>query len=365
MVPEYSNRATSPGPDLRVGVIGASGWADVSHLPALTATPGLRLTAVSTSREDSARQLAVKWGVAHHFTSAVDLAHCPDVDLITISVKAPAHRGLIEQVLDAGKPVLCEWPLGTSAAESAYLAGLFADRDVLGSVGLQATAHPVLQQLGRIVRDGGIGTLLAATVTSTRAGKDPLPASSAYTLQTENGAGMAQILGGHSIAALATATGVPLRTLATGAGRTRVIQSVRDIDDGEQVIATSPDSATATVPIGPIDAALSLADGDIEPGTVITLIGTKGRIQAATSPSHELRLRQPQMADWTAALTTSEAMREFASQPNDLPLAARNPSRLYQAIRNDLRHATTTAPTANDAVAVHNIIDGWRPADGV
>ncbi|GMA25681.1 hypothetical protein GCM10025864_34400 [Luteimicrobium album] len=116
----------------------------MSHLPALVATPGLRLTAVSTTREESARRAAERWAAPHHFTTAADLAHCPDVDLITVSVKAPLHRSLIEEVLDAGKPILYEWPLGTSAAESAHLAETLEARGIRAFVALQATAHPVL-----------------------------------------------------------------------------------------------------------------------------------------------------------------------------------------------------------------------------
>lgn len=343
-------------------MVGASGWAEISHLPALARASGLRLTAVSTSRQESASHAAMKWGAAHHFTSAADLAHCPDVDLVTISVKAPAHRMLIEQVLDAGKPILCEWPLGTSAAESRYLARALTDRGIRAFIGLQATANPVLQQIGRLVRDGRIGPLLTVALTATRASKEPFPEGSVYTLHAENGAGMAEILGGHSLAALATAAGLPLSEVAPGWRAARLIQPIRDTDIGRQIIATTPDSVTATISMGPLTAALSLADGDVDPGTTISLIGTKGRIDAATVPSGELRLRQPQMANWAATIVTKGAVRELTEELEVLPLAARNPARLYQAIRNDLQHGTATAPTAVEALAVHETIDTWLAA---
>lgn len=364
MVPEYSNagRDSTPGAALRVGVVGASGWAALAHLPALAATPGLRLTAVSTTRAESARDTAARWGAEHHLTSAAELAHCPDVDLVTISVKAPAHRALIEEVLDAGKPILCEWPLGTSAAESAHLAGLLRERGIPGFIGLQATVHPVLGRIGRHVRDGDLGTLLAVTVASTRASKDPVPVSSAYTLDAANGAGMVQILGGHTLAALATALGVPLAGLVAGHGTTRLLQPVHARADGAQVVATSPDSATATLPLDGIEATLSLADGDVAARTTISIVGTAGRIDATTTLGSDVRLRQPQMAEWTATLATRDDVTQIGAEVAELPLAARNPARLYRAIRADLREGTRTAPTAADAVALHEIIDGWRPA---
>lgn len=359
MVPEYSN---AQGADLRVGVVGATGWAEIAHLPALAATPGLRLTAVSTTRPDSARRSAEAWGADHAFTSAADLAHCPDVDLVTISVKAPAHRALVEAVLDAGKPILCEWPLGTSAAESAYLAGLLAERGLPGFVGLQASVHPVLRQVGRHVRGGALGTLLAVAVSSTRASKDPVPLGSAYTLQAANGAGMVQILGGHALAALATSLGTPLTGLRAGRGTTRLVQPVHESADGGQVVATSPDSAAVSIRLDAIDATLSLADGDVAARTLISIVGTEGRIDAATMPGEDARLRQPQMADWTATLTTRGETRDVVTEPSDLPLAARNLARLYRAVRDDLRDGTATAPTAAEAVSLHEIIDSWSPA---
>jgi len=91
--------------------------------------------------------------------------------------------------------------------------------------------------------------------------------------------------------------------------------------------------------------ALSLADGDTDPRTTISLIGSEGRVDATTAPNVELRLRQPQMADWTATISTNQTTQEISCEPDGLPLVARNPARLYQVIRNDLRDATTTAPT--------------------
>ena len=37
------------------------------------------------------------------------------IDVMTVSVKAPAHRELVLAALEAGKAVYCEAPLGRSA----------------------------------------------------------------------------------------------------------------------------------------------------------------------------------------------------------------------------------------------------------
>jgi predicted dehydrogenase len=55
---------------IRVGVIGASmrnGWARDAHIPALRAFPEFEITAVSTSRQETADETAKYFGIPHAF----------------------------------------------------------------------------------------------------------------------------------------------------------------------------------------------------------------------------------------------------------------------------------------------------------
>ncbi|GAA4011919.1 Gfo/Idh/MocA family oxidoreductase [Allokutzneria multivorans] len=349
MVPENSNE------ELRVGVIGASGWANVSHLPALAGTEGLRVTAVSTSREESAREVAERWNVPAWHTGAAELAKREDVDLITVSVKAPLHRSVIEEVVAAGKPVLVEWPMGTSAAEAALLAELFESSGTPGFVGLQATVHPVLVELGRRVAAGELGTVVSVVFRSSRANNEPLPSSWAYTLRAENGAGMLEILGGHGISALLTALGIDLANAPLPIGG--LVKQVKHEflgEDGTTIHSTSPDTAAGVLELESGVASLSFVTGDTAPSTEITIVGTAGRAYAKTLTAPDLRLNQPQMAEWTAEI----AGERIDSPESHLPLTARNLSRLYEA----LRRGDPAVPRAADAVALHRVLDGLRAA---
>jgi predicted dehydrogenase len=46
--------------EIHVGIVGANakGWAKVSHVPAINGLPGLKLAAVATRNEQSAREAA-------------------------------------------------------------------------------------------------------------------------------------------------------------------------------------------------------------------------------------------------------------------------------------------------------------------
>jgi predicted dehydrogenase len=106
--------------EIRVGIVGANAnasWAKLSHVPAINAIPGLKLAAVVTRNEQSAREAAEVFGAERWFSDPFAMIRDDLIDVITISIKVPAHRELVLAALDAGKAVYCEAPLGRSIAE--------------------------------------------------------------------------------------------------------------------------------------------------------------------------------------------------------------------------------------------------------
>jgi predicted dehydrogenase len=79
---------------IRLGVIGANatkGWAPRAHLPALLASPDMELTAVCTTRPESAAEAAQKYGARLAFHDYRDLLACPDIDAVAVVVRVPSH----------------------------------------------------------------------------------------------------------------------------------------------------------------------------------------------------------------------------------------------------------------------------------
>ena len=96
---------------IRVGIVGASpnrGFASIAHIPALQALPDFEISAVCTSRQDSADAAAKHYGVPLAFCDAEKLAQDPNVDLVTVSVKVPDHYLPVMAAIEAGKHVNCE-----------------------------------------------------------------------------------------------------------------------------------------------------------------------------------------------------------------------------------------------------------------
>jgi predicted dehydrogenase len=174
---------------IRVGIIGANakrGWAKVSHIPAINGIPGLKLAAVATRNEESARLAAESFGADCWYSDPLAMIRDERIDVITISVKVPEHRELVLAALKAGKAVYCEAPLGRSAAEAEEMAG--AAGPLHTAIGLQGRLNPAVRRAAELVSSGSIGRPLNARIISTNVGIGPeLPSSYDFYNKTSSG----------------------------------------------------------------------------------------------------------------------------------------------------------------------------------
>ena len=111
---------------IRVGLIGANvgyGWAPRAHLPALAEMPGIELAAVCTAHEETAAELAAKFGAGMAFHDHREMLRRADLDAVAVLVRVPLHHRLTMDILEAGRHVFTEWPLGANTAEAEGRAG--------------------------------------------------------------------------------------------------------------------------------------------------------------------------------------------------------------------------------------------------
>src|SRR6267142_4462357 len=127
---------------IRVGIIGANvryGWGRDAHIPALSALPEFEITAVSTSRQETADETAEHFGIPHAFADPYKMIQHPDVDLVSICVRVPFHHELGMASLDAGKHFYCEWPLAATTEQAQHMRDFASAKGVHHMVGLQAS----------------------------------------------------------------------------------------------------------------------------------------------------------------------------------------------------------------------------------
>ena len=100
MTQASSHITFNPDRPIRLGIIGASteGWARTAHLPAIATIPGLEVSAVSTTRMESARETAREFGVPEAYDNAEDLIASDSVDAVILAVRVEHHFELLQQI---------------------------------------------------------------------------------------------------------------------------------------------------------------------------------------------------------------------------------------------------------------------------
>ena len=187
--------------EIRVGIVGAnakSSWAKVSHVPAINGLPGLKLAAVATRNEQSAREAAKAFGADRWFSDPFAMIRDERIDVITIAVKVPVHRELVLAALEAGKAVYCEAPLGRTVAEAEEMASAVGSLHT--AIGLQGRLNPAVRRAAQLVSSGKIGRPLNARIVSSTTGFGPeMPSVYDYFNKESSGANLLTITAGHTL----------------------------------------------------------------------------------------------------------------------------------------------------------------------
>src|SRR5256884_849746 len=209
---------------IRVGIIGANpdrGWAAQAHIPALKSlSDDFEITALSTSRRESADAAARLFDVPVAFDNHQELVNSPNVDVVAVTVKVPYHLELATAALEAGKAVYCEWPLGNGLEEAETLAALAKERGVLAVAGLQARSAPSVAYVRDLVDQGYVGEVLSTTLVGSGMGWGPtVEPFNAYLNDKKYGATMLSIAVGHTADALCYCLGEARELSATMAMR--------------------------------------------------------------------------------------------------------------------------------------------------
>jgi predicted dehydrogenase len=178
---------------IRVGIVGGStkGFAPISHIPALRAlSDDFEIVAVSTTSRHSAEAAAKRHDVWLAFDDAEALAQHPDVDLVTVCVKAPDHYKPVMAAIAAGKHVYCEWPLAHNTGAAIAMRDAAHARGIKHAVGLQGQMDPTINHVRDLIAEGFIGRPLAATLIANAPNRGST-LSGAYQADAANGASLA------------------------------------------------------------------------------------------------------------------------------------------------------------------------------
>jgi predicted dehydrogenase len=141
---------------LRLLILGTGGMAG-THAEAFAAIPGVTLVAGVDTRPETLAAFRAAHGIAQGFASVEEALAWGRFDAVTNVTPDAAHHATTLPFLAAGKHVLCEKPLATTAADALAMAEAAARAGVVNMVNLSYRNVPALQQAAAMVRAGAIG----------------------------------------------------------------------------------------------------------------------------------------------------------------------------------------------------------------
>jgi D-xylose 1-dehydrogenase (NADP+, D-xylono-1,5-lactone-forming) len=242
---------------LRWGVLSTAGIGRLV-IEAARAADHAEFVAVASRDADRARAFAGELGLEAGFGSYEELLASSQVDAVYVPLPVAMHTEWTVKALEAGKHVLCEKPLATSAADAArcFDAAETAGRRCVE--GLMYRHHPQTTLARKLVADGAIGRLAhVRAALSVSVPPDDIRNS------LELGGGALGDLGCYCASAIRLFAGEPERVWATQA---------RDGEGGVDLRLAATLRLPADV-LAQFDVALDLTRRD-----ELELVGTEGRL---------------------------------------------------------------------------------------
>jgi predicted dehydrogenase len=346
---------------LRLGIVGADakgqGWAPLAHFPALKSLPEYEIAALCTTREETARAAAERYGVPNAYHDYHAMVASPDIDAVSVVVRAPNHHQVVMAALAAGKPVYCEWPLGVTTAQAEEMAALARKKGVPAIVGLQARGDPTLRYARDLIKEGYIGDVLAVTMAMISPGLPERTQSKTWEAKLSGGVSALTIRGMHSLDALTMCVGE--FTEISGRVSTQIKQW-KVVDTGEMIDVEVPDHVMVhgVAASGAVVSAHIATVPATTPGFRMEIYGSNGALHVSTPGAVQRDANALMGAQGRGKLAPMEIPSSYVEVPANTPSGPpHNVATLYRRLANAVRTGSAVEPDFEHAVRTHRLID--------
>jgi len=145
----------------RVGLVGA-GYVSEFHVRALQRLPEVRVVGITDLREERARAVAARFGIAAY--PSLDAMAAAGLDVVHVLTPPASHTAVALDALRRGCHVLVEKPLATSVEDCDRLAAASAAAGRHVCVSHSMLTDPTFVRLVEAVRTGAVGDVLSVDI---------------------------------------------------------------------------------------------------------------------------------------------------------------------------------------------------------
>ena len=343
-----------------VGIVGMKAgvtWASSAHLPALRhLSNDYTVVGLANTSHESALAAAQAAGIDRAFRSVDELIACPEVDVVTVTVRVPLHFAIASAALRAGKHVYCEWPLGNGLDEAIALRDLAHACGKVGVVGTQAVVVPEIAYVRQLIADGYVGEVLSTSLIGSGMLWGPtIQSRNIYLLDPASGGNMLTIPVAHTLAGVQHVLG-EIASVSALCERRRKVAKVNETGEDVPMLTNDQVLVMGKLASG-VPMSLHYRGGMPRgPGLLWEIHGTEGDIVIEADNGHaqmvQLSVKGARGEDRALLPLTPPAPAESWPQA----AAPRNVAMAYARMADDIRNGTHTAPSFDDAVQLHRVV---------
>jgi len=360
-------------PPLRVGIISAA-WGAKAHLPAWRSLEGIEVTAICTSRAETAAKAADEFKISRAFHDFRAMAADPDIDIVDCGTRPPLRHAMVMAALGAGKHVYNGIPFAKDLADARSMAEAWRATGTVAIVDAFMQAVPAMVQMKAMVEADWIGEVFGADIAFEvplfSAAQTNVPGY-VWFADPANGASAGRNLGSHMLHLLVHFFG-PVASVAADQSLALKMWPL----DGKMIRPQVPDRASLLLRHGSglptrVEANWSKIGGE---GFRFSIWGSKGRLEtrAPVFPmAHDTRLfgtrnamlgtaRMDEISVEPEYLTVT-GCRAVADRPETGLLALAS---IFAAMRDAINDKGVAAPDFAQALHVHEVVEAAaRAAD--
>lgn len=279
-LPDNPPPAPKPG-SIGVAVVGLGGYAIGKAMPALAAADGTHVAAVVSGNPDKAAKVAAAYGVpedaVYSYDTFAEIAGDERIDAVYIVLPTGLHADWTEKAFAAGKHVICEKPMGLSAAECERMiaAGQAANKRLM--IAYRCHFEPVNLRAMELMREGAIGSIETLQTANTYRAGPATPATDWRLVRALAGGGPLEDYGLYGLQATLYLTGeAPVRISAV---------TEQPANDPRFTEVFSTVRAELTFPSGAVGKVLTSYDAESDNSVIVGGADGTMRMRPATSYS--------------------------------------------------------------------------------
>lgn len=352
---------------LRVGIISAN-WGVIAHLPAWRSLEGVEVKAICTSRPETAREAAEKYGIDQAYHDFREMAAAPDLDVIDVGTRPGLRYHMVKAALENGKHVYNGIPFAVSLDHARDMVRMREQAGATAAVDAFSQAIPAFVYLKELIDEGYLGDLFGVRVSVDLAmftqSRTNVP-TYVWFGDPENGTSAMRNNGSHILHLLVHLFGPAASVMSEQSSRLGQWQ----VEGGDPITPQVPDTAFAIVNFASglpaqISASWSIIDGE---GFKLEVWGSKRRIVASspmTPQAFSTRLFVSEDGPFGVStqqeLPVPERLKTFpgCNLHADTPRTGVFPmATIFQSMRREIEGTGKAAPSFEQALHVQEVVE--------